>query len=474
MNAAVVPQPPAIPATAPILIYPTVELALAVETDAYPKTDFHSIQLHGPIDIPAFVEAFDEAVFTYPVAQCRLEERRIGLSRRLYWVPTGRRNKLTVDDCRDRVKPPVDGVAFAAEYFREGSLHRIDLFREPPMRFFLLRLADDVTLFSTLHQHIAVDAAGVYGFFRDILARYHEKVKGEKPAWLEAAATNTARSAVVVIRPRSVRTAFAEYATSLIKGRRSVVSMIATAQTRPILGRNMNRGVFESETLREIKNYCKRHDATLVDALLAAIFRTIGAWDREHGQERQDRINTLLAVNARHRIAGLKDQSFGMSGIPFLVRRPEDIPFDVLVEWFRDERKRQLDVGVDVSLMKLLSTVFRAAGALPVRMRAPIIRALSGFSTTFVLSNIGIMWPEVRDGKLTGRSAFTRVGDFELDDNHACPSLTPHVAMGIVTRTLGDRLFINYTTDQARFLPEEATELTSRITRAIRALDRIA
>jgi hypothetical protein len=473
MNAPVESRSAAVPAFAPVLIYPSVELAWSLESDAYPKTDFHSIQFRGPIDVPAFVEAFDETVPTYPVAHCRLEERRVGIHRRLFWAPIGRRNSLIVDDCRGRVTAPVDGVAFAAEYFREKTCRRIDLFRDPPVRFYLLRLADEVTLFSTVHQHIAMDAASAYGFFRDLLARYHEKVKGERPAWAAASSTNTAGNAPVAVRSQPILAYLRELVRNLRRGGRGGVSMIATSGPRDVLGRNMNRGVFDAETLRGIKNYCRRHDATMVDALLAVILRTIGAWDREHGLE-QEWIHAALAVNVRNRFAALKEQSFGMSGLGLFYRRPEEARLDDLVGRLRDERARLLDLGVDVSMIRMLAAVFQVLGVLPPRARAAIIRSVVTFPTTFVLSNVGIMWPEVRDGKLTGRSAFTRAGDFELDDIHACPSLTPDVGMGIVTRTMGDRLYINYNTDRSRFRPEEADALTARITDAIRALGRSA
>ena len=457
----------------PILVYPTVELAWAAESDEYPKTDFHSLQFRGRIDIQTFVEAFDEMIPGYRVAHCRLEERRVGLYRKLFWVPGDRPNTLIVEDCRDRVAPPVDGVAFAREYFREKTFHRIDLFRGYPVQFYLLRLADDVTLFSMAYQHISMDAAGGYGFIRDILARYHEKVSGEKPAWAQAPSTNTARNPIVAVKPQPTLAYLREFIGTLVESPRRAVSLIASAETRTVLGRNMNRAIFDGETLRGIKNHCRKHDATLVDVLLPVIFRTIGAWDREHGIA-QDLIRAFLSVNTRSRIPALREQSMGMSGIRLLYRRPEEIPFDDLVGRLRDERVRQLDAGVDVAMINLLTAIFKVLGLLPVRVRAAIVRNVLAFPVTFVLSNVGIMWPEVRDGKLTGRSSFTRVGDFEVDDLHACPSLIPDVGMGIVTRTLGDRLFINYTTDRRRFHEEEADDLTSRISEAIRSVGRFA
>ena len=106
------------PEQGPIPLHFSVEFAWAVESDTYPKTDFSSLQFRGPLDTQAFVEAFDEMLPTYPIAFCRIEERRVGLSRRLFWVPRGGQNALIVEDCRERVTQPLDPVAFIREYFR--------------------------------------------------------------------------------------------------------------------------------------------------------------------------------------------------------------------------------------------------------------------------------------------------------------------------------------------------------------------
>ena len=83
--------------------------------------------------------------------------------------------------------------------------------------------------------------------------------------------------------------------------------------------------------------------------------------------------------------------------------------------------------------------------------------------TTFVLSNIGVMWPRVVNGRPTGESALTRAGDLEVDDVHSCPSGAPYIGLTVIARTLGGKLFVNFSFDRCHFATDEATELADRI-----------
>lgn len=467
------PRGDLVPAFKPIPIHYTAELAWAVETDAYPKTDIHVMQFRGPLDQQAFLQAFDEIIPTYRVAHCHLIERRVGITRRLFWTPCGKQNTLIVKDCRGRTALPVDGPTFIMDHFREATHRRINIFEDFPFRIHLLRVADDLHFFATVYHHISVDAAVAYVFMKDIFARYHELTTGRRPPWADVASINTARNPDVPVKPQPWSAFLWENARSLIRYRASTVSMIASGPVRDLLGRNLNRALFDEDTVRGIRALLKKHGASLVDVLLAVIFQQIGSWDREHKLP-QNVIRCLLGVNIRSRVPSAKNQSVALSGLHMIYERPEQIPFEELVGQIRDERIRQLEEGVDAAMFRGLATFTRVFSFLPVAWRSWLARKLLSAPVTFILSNIGIMWPEIKNAQLTGRSSFTRFGDVEIDDVFACPSFTMDVGMGVVTRTLGRRLFINYSTDRRRFSGEEAEALTSRISDAIRALDRYA
>jgi hypothetical protein len=448
------------------------EFGLAQESDAYPKTEYSNLQFRGPLDVDAFRAAFDETARAVPLFRAVLEERRIGSVYRLCWVVRDRPNELVYDDCRDRVPTPLDAVAFVEEYHRARTVKRLDLRTEYPVRFFLLRLADDVHLLSTIYHHAGFDAAGGFAFFRDLLATYHARVTGERPAWADAPAiTSSAAPPRTVARPVSTLRYFLSQMWDIrvrVAGR---VSLIASEGTREALGRTAHRAVFGKEEVRGLLGVAKRNEATLTDVLMAGVARSIGAWDREHGLK-EDVVRGLLSVNIRTAASADGAEGVRLSGINVNAVNPERLAPDAAVKLYRDGRKDQLARGADVAFYRLLGTIARGVLAVPVRWREPLARKLLEVPVTFLLSNIGVMWPAIENGRPTARSAVTGAGGLVIDDVHSCPSAAPYVGMLVIARTLGGTLFVNFSCDRRRFTRPEAAALTGRIAEELRAMAR--
>lgn len=449
------------------------ELATAVEEDQYPKTDYSQIGFRGDLDIEKFVEAFDEVIPEWDVVHCRLEDRRIGLRHQLYWVQKGETPKLHVEDCRDRVQQPADPIEFIQEYHSEIIKRRIDLFNEPPIRFFLLRIADDRYLFSMVFHHIAVDAGTGYLHMRHMFAKYHEKVTGERPEWADGATISSSGRKVEDAKPQPLGKFLRDQVMDLFFQKKSAITKIATSSDRPVLGRRLHRTIVSDEAKRGIKSLAKRNGATFGDVLNASITRSIAAWDRERGQGGK-KVRALLAVNVRNRISSVKNADMALSGLNITLAGADRMDIDDVVRHFRDERTRQLDEGVDVALFKMLEFVAKSGQNLPLNLRGPFMRKLISAPVTYILSNIGVMWPGVENGRPTGRSAFTVMGGVEIDDVHSCPSMALDVGMGVIARTLGDKLFINCTCDRWHFTKDEAKAVTDRVFEGLESLAQYA
>ena len=451
-------------------LHPAMEFALSVESDGYPKTDYSQIQFRGMLDTQAFIEAFNERIADFPIAHCVIEQRREGAIYRTYWVPKGSRpNQLIVQDCRHMMPEPPDPVEFIQEYHEQRIGRRLNLHEEHPIQFYLLRIADDVHLLSIVYHHIAVDAAMGYEFIKDILARYHEKVTGRKPSWAEALAIGSDARQTNYATAQPAWQFVREQLTELFLRSRGQVSQIASSGRRDAFGRYCFRAIFDPTGPAGMKAVAKRNDATLGDVIGASIARSIGAWDREHGLK-EEKIRALLAVNVRNRLPLGASVGVALSGIMVRVQRPDRLSLDEAVRVFRDTRKDQLARGVDIAYHKMLETLSSSMRVLPVSVRGAVVRRILALPVTFILSNIGVMWPKVVDGRLTGESAVTRAGKIEIDDIHSCPSMSPDVGMGVITRTLGGRFFINYSCDRLRFQKGEARELTDRITAGLAAM----
>ena len=470
MDAAESKTAPRAPGTA-IRLPAVAEFSLAQEVASYPKTEYSNLQFRGPLDVEAFRQAFRDAMRPMPLFHCLLEERRERGVHGLYWIVQERENELVVEDCRDRAEQTLDPVAFIEDYHRERTIRRMDLTREFPARFFLLRLADDVHLLSIVYHHIGFDAAQGYAFLRDLMARYHERVTGAPPEWaLAPSITSHAAAPKTFARwsPLNLRQLHHQM-NDIGRWTGGRVSLIASEKTHDELGRTCHRAVFaEPEVVRGFRKVAARQEATVTDVLLASIARTIGAWDRERGSAR-DIVRAMLAVNMRQRTAMDEAEGMRLSALFLRAERPERMDGGAAIRHFRDARKLRLARGADVALYEMLEFVSRVAVRVPVRFRAPLFRRLYEVPTTFVLSNIGVMWPRIVDGKPTGESSLTRAGNVEIDDVHSCPSGSPAIGLTVIARSLGGKLFVNFSCDRWRFTRPEAAALTDRIVSDLRA-----
>ncbi|MCB9787733.1 MAG: hypothetical protein H6744_13705 [Deltaproteobacteria bacterium] len=458
-----------------IRLHYSAEFALAAEEPSYPKTDNSQLQLRGPMDADAFAAAYDAVVHDFPITQSLIEEAREGLSHRLYWVLQPARggrpaNPLQRVDLRAEAAPGQDPVQLIQDFHAERTARVRDLTREFPILFFLLRLEDEVHVLSMVYHHIAVDAASGYELIKRILAEYHRRVTGEAPPWGESASiASQAQDRAPASPPGFVpylRDQLSEY---YLKSQRDI-SQVAGTRRPGTLGRTCHRAIFEPDgALGAMKRLAKKHQASLSDVLLASISRTIATWDRERGLPARSQ-RCVLVVNSRGRIPETANESIALTGLALPVTAPDVRTLGAVVEHFRDVRSAQWAAGVDVANFRLLDAIARSTRLMPRQARYFLARRATQVPVTFLLSNIGIMWPEVKGGRMTGRSELTEAGGLSIDDVHSCPSMAKEIGLGVIARTLGGRLFINYSADRWRFTDEEAKALTDRINADLEAI----
>lgn len=458
-----------------IRLHYSAEFALAAEEPSYPKTDNSQLQLRGPMDAAAFTAAYNAVIPDFPITQSIIEEQQHGLNHRLYWVRQPDRigappNPLQWADLRDRAREGYDPVQLTQDFHQERTSRVRDLGREFPILFYMLRLQDEVHVLSMVYHHIAVDAASGYELLKRILADYHERVTGKAPPWAHSASiASQAADRAKAKAPPAIRYLRDQLSAYYLKSQRDI-SQITTTRRPDLLGRHCYRAIFEPDgSFGAMKRLAKRHGATLSDVLLASISRTIGAWDRERGASARSQ-RCLLVVNSRGRIPETANESIALTGLALEVTAPDARGLGAVVEHFRDVRTAQWEAGVDVANFKLLDAIAKSTRLMPKQARYFVARRATQVPVTFLLSNIGIMWPEVKGGRMTGRSELTEAGGLVLDDVHSSPSMAKEIGLGVIARTLGGRLFINYSADRWRFPSEQARELTDKISADLEAI----
>ena len=450
-------------ARATVLHYAT-ELAVCAETDAYPKTDFMNVQLRGRADTGLFAEALRRALVSYPVASSRLVDRRAGLSRRLYWVRDLPLNELVVRDLRDRCHGVSDRGRAILDFHADRVATRMDLASDYPMRFYLLQVADDVFVFSVVFHHVSLDAAWLYSLIGDVLGRYDEAVGGCGFDRREARGIGSDHASVETRTVRPLRAFVFDQVKDHFRNPQPSISLIRTAGHFDQKGRWMNHAIIDDKSLLDgMIARARRNEATLSDLFCASISRTISAWDRERGAK-PDRIRGFLAVNVRHKIPAMKNASMALAGLNITTRAPADRDLDDVIAQVRTQRTSQLARGFDVAFHKFAEIVGRALRFFPKRIRDALVRNGLRSRYTFMLSNVGVLWPVVENGRPTGDSALISAGGLEIEDFYSCPSMTPDVGMVIVVLTHARRLFVSYACDRCRHNEQEARELAERLT----------
>lgn len=448
---------------------PFSEYAFAAENDHYPKTDFTQMQFRGKIDTIALSEAFDQALTKVPMFSSHLQEKRVGWRYQPFWnydpeVP----NKLQVVDCRHLVKHPFEPMEFSTDYYALRTRRRIDLSREFPFNCSLLRVSDDAWIFSILYHHCAMDPNKAYSLLTEMLAAYHEKVKGKPPEWAGSLGMAALKRGGALVKPiPMLNFAKEQLADVWIRNRAGLVSNIASEQIRDYKitkGRHSFRTFIDDPKLiKALFNRVKRNDATFNDLAFAVARKAITKWNEERGVG-AERFRFLLITSLKGRMELPKDAGAGLAGLNFVNIGQGHADLDTLIRFYRDTRSDQLRRGIDIQFYNTTCSIIRTLRLFPMSYRFALAGAIGqSIPCTFYISNLGVVWPKFVDGKPTMDSAVLGAGDFIIDDIHSSASLGRTVGMGLTMRTHNRRLYLNFVADRFRFKYDEAKELSNRM-----------
>ncbi|MFH1943706.1 MAG: hypothetical protein ABIL68_16515 [bacterium] len=451
---------------------PFSEYGLYFENDSYPKTDFTQMEFRGAVDENAMCDAFEEAVAAFPVYHSHLHQKWTGGHFLLYWeTDMVRRNRLIVEDCRNRAPRPFDPMRFFTQYFGERMQRRIDLRTEFPLTGYLLRVDNDRYIFSICYHHIAMNPQRGYRMLTDMLARYHMKVCGVSPPWSQlpgmASLGRQPRQSTKDIPMRANALFAAEYARSILSDlirRRPAVQLACERKLnyRRVHGRHSLRLRYDDPIILDaLVSRAARSGAQLNDIWMALTHRTITRWNKEHDAP-HDNFKTTLIVSLQGRLKLPEHEGVGLSCLNFQTTDLHRADLDELITHFRQRRFGMLRRMTDIRFYKLISDAFASLRFMPLRLRKriwpPLILTVP---IAAYVSNLGVVWPRIENDRPTMDSAVLGAGGFEISDIHSSPSLLRNVGLGITTRVHARRLFINFVCDSFRFREEEARSLVA-------------
>jgi hypothetical protein len=235
---------------------------------------------------------------------------------------------------------------------------------------------------------------------------------------------------------------------------------LLTAGQEP--GRHGLRAIIDDWALAEaLMKRAKRNQASLNDLLLAVATRFMRRWNHERAAA-TDYFRLLLATSLKGRTPLPEHTGTGLSALTMMARGRAADDLDAGIAYFRDYRRSALEQRLDVKAWAWMSQWYSLLRVLPlsVRMRhlAPqLTRTQIGFN----LSNVGVVWPKIVDGRATYDSVILGAGELVIEDLHSCPTFGPHTDLGLVTRMHNRRLYFNFVCDRFRFREPEARELVA-------------
>lgn len=426
------------------------------ESGATSLATLTNLTLAGDADIDALVECFVELQAERPETRSLLVEKARGSGWSWKAEPEPKA-PLVVDLSGTDATSGADSVVIDAVYDR-GRRPR-DLTCERPFRASIVTLSGDRLVLAFETHHALGDAAYVLGMIADLLARYHRRVEGIPAPWsavapshnvMSASAPRIASRLELVRYLRRIEAEFPGSRTAAVAGERS-------DQPAQVLGQAT---IDDREVTGLLRARARAAGATLTDLMTASAMVAVCEWNEERAADAEVQ-RFGLAVSRRT----AEDSRHGnrLSGLLVGCTRDEIADPSRLVVSLARQRRSAHDAGIDLRLMTMARRLKAVSRHFP-GGRFPLVKADGVRSRlTMTLSNPGIMWPEVVDGRPTGSTAIDHAGGLRLVGHAALIGVGSALRPALIVATLDGRLMISVVSDQLIHRESEAGELAEAI-----------
>lgn len=416
----------------------------------------NGLVLEGPCDVEALADAIRDVQLDRPELRSRLVDATTPVSKRYAWRP-GPPVDPPVVDLRDLAhRGPVYDSVVDRIFDRRSTW---DLRARPPFGTTIALLGDDTTFLSLELHHAIGDAETNFSCMKAILAGYHLRKAGVEPHWAHLGSL-----------PSTSGTGRGEVAsfTTLMKYLRDHTRKYPGSRVTHPYGspgvsedRISARGIIADPDLQSsIRSRAREHGATMTDLVLAATMRAIGAWNRSQGAE-VDVQRAGIAVNLRS--AGGTGNN-AISGV-FAGSVSEDLADPIaLMGGLAEQRIHGLELGIHRRLAVASRRMNTLRSLRPLNVVAER-RAASQTSppATLVLTNVGVLWPEMVDGRPTSRSFLSDAGGLRIADIVIVPNLDTSGAVMVIPMTFDGRFQVIIGGNTAKIQREELRALTDLV-----------
>ncbi|MDP8254715.1 MAG: condensation domain-containing protein [Candidatus Alcyoniella australis] len=440
------------------------ETIYAWEQEGFTKTNYACFHFQGPCDVEALDSALAQAQSAWPNFHANLIPTRFGLYRRLAWHVREQPAKLEVRDFTALENPPEDMEAWIHPQMLPEVDHLLDLQQEYPVKFILFLLPRQQCCLAMVVHHVVTDGGGVFDFMRDLFGIYHQMIKGSAPDWAQVSGMHSQAGAVTPVVPvsgwRFVRDLLAEWRKYPMWQAVRVASDPGGGH-----GRNMIRHIISDQDLQKaLRERARREGGTLSDLVMAASKLAIQEFNGSRNAPSEIMYHGL-AVNQRLRVAQSDAAILGnpMSVITIPSNSADRRDPETLLRYLVACRKRKLDAGHDLKISGLSRKLTMICRILPIGIRYQFLRLLVEQKLSYFLTNVGVVWPEMKDGRPTGQTAIKRVGDMELIDIHSSIGATKKTGNALILRTIYGKLYFIFALGKHLISEDDAQEFSSLV-----------
>ncbi|MDR3603493.1 MAG: hypothetical protein P4L38_02590 [Syntrophaceae bacterium] len=370
------------------------------------------IELAGPMDTQAMLEAARKAAQKFPQLTRRIKEVR---SRGLHYLVWDSDHTLEVPTFFHKAPGPGPSETILDLIIRtlNPRLNRNrDLFHETPAEFHLIAISPERHIVGWLMHHVAGDAATGTDVGQETLANYHEIIRGSKPDWAEEYySISGSRKRRVSPKKLTIRNYLEDVRQTFQNLFKRPCLPVGSGLGQDRFQHHVKRILTEEETDLLYKT-TTNHGVSLVDRFVVCANDVIDEWNLQRGLS-PGLLTTSMTVNMRGRFSDA--DSMNSSSLIFFKSVPsERKDTNVFARKVALTRIRHFRNQTDLKLSKNIKMMTDSFRLFPFRLRKKIISFLiNRHQFSIAITVLGVFWPKMNEGRPTRESVFARVGDLE-------------------------------------------------------------
>jgi NRPS condensation-like uncharacterized protein len=454
-----------------ILMDPISEAHMYFKHPNYSETSYVVLTLKGNFDNEVFKQAYKDFMLKYPIFRSILVEKKIGLFYHLYRNPKDKFPEVQEVDLRNSTLPNREKVL---NYFSEMVMHNFDLFREVALHAYICDLGNNYTALVFMSHHILVDGHGVATFLMDFFLIYYEKLfKKKLPLDGVLGLFSSRRTSIEPKRSgfSLLKTLFSSRSLGL------VIKLFALNRAKHFKlkypkskERHMKRVVFQKDVQEKLRKVAKSKGASLNDLLVALLFKSLDSMF--FVKKKDKKLFTISApVNLFGKLEEDKRRANNITSIVYGSYGSHRKNIDSLLKLVRETTNRQINSKIDIIQYNYLRLLVKFTQLFPYRLRFKLFKNVFQQASTSMLSNLGILWPELKNGRPTGRSLVSKISkDLELVDLDFNYPGIPRLGHGLASYTYQEKLFIILTFSGAFFSEAEVSKFISALKNEVNSI----